>query len=418
LHLVVALPDQAEFPTDTAAAWWLLGQDGSPLREGRGPLDSAPRAERVIVTVPATRIVFIETPLPNMTGEKRDALVRYAIEDKLTIDPSTVHAIIVGRMAGDEATANHVVAAIDRGWLAAALRWLHADGRHPVLAAADTESIHVAADQWTVVVDTRHGIAKRPDGLVYAFDSGLSGEPPFALSLALREARARNTAPSSLLLQAGDPAAMASLTAELATRWASSLETKISLGPVLTTAERNRRLVNSKSAKQANFLAGEFAPAGTGAAWAATFKPAVMIFCLIVAAQFLFTVTDGWRLDRQRRALNDEMVQVFKSAFPQAQAVVDPPLQMTRNLEQLKRERGMVNSEPMRAQLARLAELTRGLSALRVTSVELYEGTATLRGELSDAGAANALRQRAGAANAQLDIKADKDVVLVLKGSP
>ena len=60
----------------------------------------------------------------------------------------------------------------------------------------------------------------------------------------------------------------------------------------------------------------------------------------LVALQFGATVADGWRLERERRALEAEREAVFRAAFPEAKTIVDPALQMRRNLADLQRSRG------------------------------------------------------------------------------
>ena len=76
--LVVAIPDQSRLNADSRARWSLLDASGALLRAGLETLANLPRAERVIATVPAGRIVFIETPLPAVGNAKREALLRYA----------------------------------------------------------------------------------------------------------------------------------------------------------------------------------------------------------------------------------------------------------------------------------------------------------------------------------------------------
>ena len=129
-------------------------------------------------------MVYIETPLPPVSAAKRDALLRYAIEDKLTIDPATVHAVVLGVAASNDATI-HVVAAIDRAWLTSVLRWLGDAGIEPAQAVSAAELIPVATGEWGLVLDGAHGLARRADGFAYSFDvdsagansSGISDEP-------------------------------------------------------------------------------------------------------------------------------------------------------------------------------------------------------------------------------------------------
>ena len=79
----------------------------------------APQADRIIAVAPVARILYLETALPPVSRAKRNALLNYAIEDKLTIDPDTVHATVLG----ESRDAEHVVSVVDR-WLSSALAWL------------------------------------------------------------------------------------------------------------------------------------------------------------------------------------------------------------------------------------------------------------------------------------------------------
>ena len=81
------------------------------------------------------------------------------------------------------------------------------------------------------------------------------------------------------------------------------------------------------------------------------------------------------------------MTQLFKTAFPKAQAIVDPPLQMERNLAQMKLERGIATQADAQMQLARLTNLLQALPGAppSIQSLTLQVGVATLDAVLSDA---------------------------------
>jgi type II secretory pathway component PulL len=58
----------------------------------------------------------------------------------------------------------------------------------------------------------------------------------------------------------------------------------------------------------------------------------------------LGTLADWTRLSYENKQLRAEMRQVFQETFPQTQAIVDPSLQMRRQLADLRRARGYVDS--------------------------------------------------------------------------
>ncbi len=419
MQLVVTLPDLNRFSAASTARWALFDAAGAMLREGEGAPAAMPLAERIVATVPATRIVFIETALPPVGDAKRDALLRYAIEDKLTIDPATVHAVVLGRAQvpapkADGATAAaplFIVAAIDRSWLRQALDWLKDAGRAPQMVITQTEAIEVKADEWRVLLDAAHATAKRPDGFAYSFDVDAAGAPPFALSLALREATAQARAPGALTLSgSGDLAAIAAT-------WQAALGLPVRVAQTAASGVAWR----PKTALSANFLQGEFAIAGGSNAWLTALRPAFAVLALIVLGQWLFTTVDWWLLERKRAAAAAANEQIFRATFPQAQTVVDAPLQMQRNVEELRRERGMQAADPGRANLARLADLAGHLPGFKIKSVEVGADSAVLLGEFDGATVPPAWNEAAQQAGARLETVAGaagkgKTVTLRLAG--
>ena len=394
LLLVVAIPDQSTLTADSRARWTLLDTSGALMRAGVDALASLPRAERVIATIPAGRIVFIETPLPPVGAAKREALLRYAIEDKLTIDPSTIHAAVLGAATAGSATnaqaARHIVAAIDRQWFADALAWLGAARLQPEAVFAETDAIAVARGEWALVVAGSSGYARRDDGYAYALDTAEREAPPFALRLALGEV-ANPPRRITIYTLAHGEASTAPIDNALPARWQSALDIPVQNGGELTPASIGKRLMQLK---HGNLLTQEFTPRRGATVMAGRLKPALIALALLTSVQIIFNVADWWRLERQRRALDAEMRATFLAAFPQAAAIVDPSLQMQRNLTELKRARGLVRDDDVRLLLAQLAEITRAVPQLAIADVAVRANTATLRGSVDSAASADLLRSQ------------------------
>ena len=81
------------------------------------------------------------------------------------------------------------------------------------------------------------------------------------------------------------------------------------------------------------------------------------------------------------------MTQVFKTAFPAAKAIVDAPLQMKRNLEQMKRARGIAANADAEMLIARLTKLVQTLpgAPAAVNALTVTDGVATLDLTLTNA---------------------------------
>ena len=414
LQLLLHLPDLPSFNADTGVTWQLFDRQSALLRDSgttATPLISVPRAERTVMVIPARRVVYIETPLPPVSTAKRDALLRYAIEDKLTIDPATVHAVVLGAAATGRNM--HVVAAIDRAWFASALGWLREAGIEASQAVSAAALIPVSGGEWGLLLDGAHGLARRADGFAYSFDVENIGihdvafpsDPPFGLVLALKEARGQQISPSQLTVfteQLAD--------ASRITNWQRTLDI-----PLRIVARPPPRMVPTTAG---NLLAGDFAARGKSSGLTAMLKPVAMLCALIAILQMTFIVIDAWRLDQRRRSLEREMIQVFRDAFPQAQAIVDPPLQMQRNLDAMKRARGQGSADDERLLLAQLSSILSIAPTLVPQRVTLADGVASLEVAVADAQMQATLRARAASlVGATFAVDAGNVVRLSLKAA-
>ncbi len=408
--LVITLPDLAQFSTDTVTHWTLCEPSGAPLRSGNGPLAGAPRETRVIALVPAGRVVFIETLLPAVSAAKRDQLVRYAIEDKLTIDPATVHAVVLesppkssttrSRTAQSSAApprGTQIVAAIDRAWFSAALAWLGTAGYKPRAAFAETALLPVANGEWSVQLTAKNAFAKRADGFAYAIDAGTPGQPPFALTLALNEVAQKPAAITVFLVSPADRD-MVSKTGIMSANWQASLGVPIrvvELDNASGTQGASQNLKRLAALKSGNLLTGEFAPIRPANAWLERLKPALAVAGVIAFIQVAAMVADNWQLERRRQAIENEMRVTFQTAFPRATAITDPALQMQRNLDTLKRERGLLRDDDARHVLAQFAALRDAAPELVVTAVSIKPSGATLVAQLNAASTSDSTDARA-----------------------
>lgn len=395
--LFITLPDLARFDAETTARWTLSDATGNAVRSADTSVAEArriaPQGSQIIALVPAGRVVFIETLLPAVSTTKRDQLVRYAIEDKLTIDPSTVHAVVLDARDANDATKTgkskglQIAAAIDRAWFGAALSWLNAAGFAPRAAFAETALLPVAKGEWSIQLAAKNAYAKRADGFAYAIDAGTIAQPPFALTLALNEVAEKPSA-ISLFLNAAR-AFNDSDQKALVANWQTALGVRVRLAnaerdTASSYAQANafKRLATLKSG---NLLIGEFAPAHAANAWLKNLRPALALASLIALLHIAFVVGDNWQLERKRINIENDMRTTFQTAFPQATTIIDPALQMQRNLDTLQRERGILRDDDSRRALARFAALRETLPSVEVMAVNIKKGDAKLTAKVGDA---------------------------------
>jgi general secretion pathway protein L len=110
-------------------------------------------------------------------------------------------------------------------------------------------------------------------------------------------------------------------------------------------------------------------------------RAALVLAAAIAVLQLAFIALDAARLEHERRRLEGEREALFREAFPEARVVVDPDLQMRRNLAELRRTRGLAVEDDFLGQLSAAAREAGGPAR----SIEYASGKLTLR-----RGAANA----------------------------
>ena len=322
--------------------------------QGMAVCAAMPPADDTLIVIPITRIAFIDTKLPRVSAAKRAQLVNFAIEDKLTIDPATVHAIIIGESL--TAADHHIIAAISSVWLVEVLHWLQQAGITPTAAIAESAMYARQPGEWRVVLDGRHGMVIRPDGLAATLDADNPATPPFQLLLALNEAVAAESGRATpATIRVHSPPNQAGL--DLA-RWRQQIGEHITLiaepTPTMPAADIH--------AGSNNFLLGGFLPASRAASAINVLKPAWILVFVIIFLHVLFVGVDAWRLEHTRKNIETSMRQIFQSSFPEATTIVDPALQMSRNLARIKTERGLT-SDALRDLLAVAAGVTQRLPA-------------------------------------------------------
>lgn len=325
---------------DAAFAWTLASGAGAVLREGRSPLAEVPRADRVELVLPASRVLFARLALPKVSAGTLRELLPFAVEDRLLDDPSQAHAVTGAVNARGET----LVAVVDRRWLGALLGVLRATGFAPARVLAESAFLGAATAPWTVVLAAGHGVLVEEDGHGSAFDPPSGAAPPLALRIALDEASARDARPATL-----DVAVEPGVKAPDAAAWSEAL------GLPVTVRNLEARFARAAAPGAIDLLTGEFATTASPLGNFRLPRVAIGLAAAIALAQFGFTAADAWRLGNERSRLEAEREAIFREAFPEAKTIVDPALQMRRNLDALARAKGESGASEFLSQVSAAA---------------------------------------------------------------
>lgn len=378
--LQIYLPETGlDSDNDVAVRYALRANTGELQRSGSVALLELPRADQVEIIVPSSLVLFTEVKLPPVRGQKLRQILPFAVEEKILSDPDQVQ-VATGQRDADGVTR---VAIVDRAWLNAACDRLRRLGIRPERGFAETCLPELEPNAWTLIWDGHEGFIRTYQGAGLALDNMGDDGVPFALLRAVQEARAKQRPPEKIILRAS---AAAARIPDLAL-WTEQLGVAVVPGQDWEWAPR---FLNTGNA--INLLQGDYAPSSSMRELLPQLRPILALAGLIVGVQVLATGADWWRLNHEKKALAAEMDKTFKAAFPDAKVVVDAPLQMQRNLADLRRASGQSQPNDFLPLLAKALPLIN--AATGVEAMNYDQGALKVDALFRDEGSVSELRNQ------------------------
>ncbi len=389
IHLPPDWPD-----TDAAATlpWCRIGARGERIDAGRAPLAGLPSADACELVIPSELVLLTTAALPRGSRQKLRQLLPYAIEDRLGGEPETVH-VATGHAVGDGQTA---LAAIDKGWLARALLRLRERDLRPRNAWPETLLPPLPAGGWVMVWSGGGGFLRSGAQAGLHLDGGSAEAPPPALLLSLAQARAAGHPPQALQVRLEEGVAPPPWNV-----WRDALGIPVEAGAPWAPLQQPEIAVGAINLLQGTFAGSDLRRSG----WQALRLP-LALAALIALVQVGATTTEWLLLDREKQRLRASMERSFREAFPDARVVVDAPLQMQRNLAELRHAGGEALPSDFVPLLARAAAALDPDSRGRLREVHYAADQLRLAFELRDRAAVDALLQRLATAGLAARVQA------------
>ncbi|MEO8857090.1 MAG: type II secretion system protein GspL [Burkholderiaceae bacterium] len=368
LTLALALPR----PTpSTEFSYALRGEGQSTPSHGVAPLSLLPRADALVLVVPARALSWHALRLPPVASGRMRAALEGALEEKLLDEPANL-AFALGPYR--DADGRALVASCDKTWLRAALQFFEAGQRPATRVVPAFDPAREAAQRRLVVIGTEQ------DAWLTLVDMHAVLCVPLAAAPALLN-RGASASPAEELPLLAEPAV-----AELA-------EQQLGRAPsILEPAEALRG--SSESAWElAQFdlalssggrLARRWAQAWQQLLRAPAWRPARWGLLALAVANLVGLNAWAWHQDSLLQTRRQQVRGVLSQAFPQVRTIVDAPLQMERELALLRKASGGVSKRDLEVMLSALgAALPTGSSP---TAIDYSAGELRLRGSGLDAG--------------------------------
>ncbi|HRK57763.1 MAG TPA: type II secretion system protein GspL, partial [Burkholderiaceae bacterium] len=136
-----------------------------------------------------------------------------------------------------------------------------------------------------------------------------------------------------------------------------------------------------------------------------------LIYAAVGAAVFVLGMNIYWlKLQSEDRSIRSHMETSFRSAFPEATAVVDPILQTRRNMGVLRTRVGLASSDEFSVLNAQAVQLMGMVPVGTVAGVEFRDGSLRVKfkpGTNNDPGLQNTLRAQAIQQGLEMKFEAD-----------
>lgn len=372
----------------------------STARYVRVSLDALPVLKTATLIFDARDVNLLQVAVPALSGARLQQALPNVVEELLLQDPQTC-AYAIGPRVGNEG--RRLVAAIDRGWLEFVIgaferRGIAVQGAWPAQLA-----LPVGAGG-TALACLNDGLALRT-GLLDGIGWGASPDPNFRAEaiVALLDSAGAPSAPFAASIPDAEPAAVAAgpddAVVGLAARELPSEPPRLRRRLAVFVEDTSWQTPVLKAASRAGFDADIRAlpfplPApidllgarrGNAAGrwladidWRAWRVPAILGGASVAAALLGLNLNWG-TLAQERAELKAQIERTFRQAFPNAQLVVDPLLQMQREVAVLRTRAGQPGPEDFVPMLSRFALALGGQAADSMASVEYREGRLRVR---------------------------------------
>lgn len=378
------IPPQWQDST-TEYPWLLLDADGKPLRQSADALSSLPVASDTEIIIPAEAVSFVTATLPAGNRKKVLQALPFIIEDSLMLPPEQVHVVIAETLGSRDA----VLATIEKHFLAKLLATLAQAQITPDRAIPAQLLPALPLDGWAVVIAPDQAFVRKNISSGLALDIDQHDVPPLSLELAIRHAREQGAPPDSLRIYGSNQLDI--------TAWQQLLGVPCQIHHADWRA--------SQLDHTCNLLQGSFTPASAGWGWLNQARPALWLAAALIMIQTIAIGIDWAHLAHQQKQLDQAMVSLFKTTFPDASTIVDAPLQMDRKFAEISHASGNVGGQDFLPMLAYVSSRIGNLSQYHISKLDYDEGKLILGLEAASEPEAQALAQKTNASGTYAEIE-------------
>jgi general secretion pathway protein L len=356
--------------------WALCDDAGIVLQSGNSSLAALPKADEYIAIISSTRLMSVNVQMPSQSRRRWEAALPFVAEEYTLTDPEDNH-VVPGAVQKSGLRSLFIV---EKQWLQSIVSACLST--NITLRRAVPEMLLPAflPDTWVIVWDGNKGFMRTGSTSGIALDHGDETHPPLALTLSLNAALP--LPPKDILIRLSADASQHELP-----QWPSLME-KLSRGERWDW--RSEPIPNDTL----NLLCGTLAPKTKLHEWLPKFKPVALILLAALFIETLGTNIEWALLNHQKTVVTQEMERTFRKSFGEASVIVNPPLQMQRNIAALRHSAGLPDDADFISLLDQASSPLSSLPAGSVSGLHYESGRLDIDLKLRNEAEVIALKQR------------------------
>lgn len=313
------------WPETPLADWVLFSPRGEVLQQGRSEPRHWPPADRHVAVLAGAQVSICTVKLPNARRQDRERLIAYALEERLPAETEGQHFTLI-EQDGERA----VVAIVEAARLRRVLATCAASERPLAAAFGRLQCLPSVAGAAVCVDEGTMRYWRWPDGSGFCEDWLPNAEAPVSWL-------AQKHRQSATIERVMGPASVA-----------AAFEL-----PEADAEPKSRQWFFTTPAT--NLLHGAFAPPQAGGSWRQRLRWPLRMAGAALVLHLSAGVVSAMVARQAETKLNAQTRAIFEAAFPGA-AIVDPVLQMRRQLNELRPQNGGLRDDDLLALLAALAD--------------------------------------------------------------
>ncbi len=309
--------------------WALCDESGAVLQSGNSPLAALPKGKECIGIAAPDRVLSVSAKLPPKSRRRWQEALRFVAEEYTLPDPESNH-VVPGPALGD---GRMMLAVVDKPWIKRIVEACRTANLSLRRMVPETFMPAFTPGAWTLVWDGSSGFVRTGAASGMALDNGNSDTPPLTLRLSLNSLPNSSppTPPEKIEVRFPQQVPEAQ---RILPQW-NVPPAALSAGPVWDWRHA------PVPADALNLLWGDFAPRARISEWWPHFRPLAIILLAVLGVETIGSNLQWAMLANEKKSLTQDMERSFRATFGESHTLVNAPLQMQRNLAELRHTAGL-----------------------------------------------------------------------------